>query len=283
MACAVLQKFAGAQKVLTFQGVRGLWATSLWRHSRAVATDGKSASSGEEFSNGNVERMEEQKKLEDKILTAALPYVLQYGWTKHAIAAGAESVGYPGVAHGLFPRGGAHLVEHFYASCNQKLAQHLENEVQSTTEDLARKKPTSVFVNDAVEYRLRMIGPYLEKWPQAVGIMTLPPNVPTALANLLTLVDDICYYAGDRSVDFGWYTRRISLAGIYKMTELYMIQDKSDGFQETWQFLRRRIDDAERLHSYLHQSEEASSIARETATAAFITARNILGLNKAFR
>lgn len=46
-----------------------------------------------------------------------------------------------------------------------------------------------------------MIVPYKPKWPQAIAIMSLPPNVPTTLANLLTLVDDICYYAGDRSVD----------------------------------------------------------------------------------
>lgn len=46
-----------------------------------------------------------------------------------------------------------------------------------------------------------MTVPYLSKWPQALAIMSLPPNVPTSLASLLTMVDDICYYAGDRSVD----------------------------------------------------------------------------------
>lgn len=46
-----------------------------------------------------------------------------------------------------------------------------------------------------------MVVPYLPVWPQALALMTLPPNVPTGLANLLTLVDDVCYYAGDRSVD----------------------------------------------------------------------------------
>jgi len=51
-----------------------------------------------------------------------------------------------------------------------------------------------------------MITPYISKWPQALAIMTLPANVPPALANLLTLVDDICYYAGDRSVDVSYDT-----------------------------------------------------------------------------
>lgn len=68
-----------------------------------------------------------------------------------------------------------------------------------------RKTPEQ-HIRDAVETRLRMIIPYKKTWPQALAIMTLPPNVPTALANVLTLVDDICYYAGDRSVDVNHIT-----------------------------------------------------------------------------
>lgn len=46
-----------------------------------------------------------------------------------------------------------------------------------------------------------MVTAYLSRWPQAIAIMALPPNVQNALATQLTMVDDICYYAGDRSVD----------------------------------------------------------------------------------
>lgn len=61
--------------------------------------------------------------------------------------------------------------------------------------------PPGEFAEKAIEARIKMIIPYLCKWPQAIAIMSLPPNVPNALATLLTMVDDICYYAGDRSVD----------------------------------------------------------------------------------
>jgi ubiquinone biosynthesis protein COQ9 len=74
-------------------------------------------------------------------------------------------------------------------------------------------------------------------------------------------------------LQFSWYTRRVTLAGIYKMTELYMIQDKSADFEETWNFLARRIDDVSHLHSYLHQSGEVSQVAKEAVAAAFITVR----------
>lgn len=64
-----------------------------------------------------------------------------------------------------------------------------------------RQKSIKLFVYDAVETRLRMIIPYIDKWPQALATLTLSKAVPTALSNLLILVDDVCYYAGDRSVD----------------------------------------------------------------------------------
>jgi hypothetical protein len=57
------------------------------------------------------------------------------------------------------------------------------------------------------------------------------------------------------------------------MTELYMIQDKSADFEETWNFLARRIEDVSHLHSYLHQSGDISQVAKEAVAAAFITVR----------
>lgn len=56
-------------------------------------------------------------------------------------------------------------------------------------------------MRDAVEARLRMIIPYIDRWSEAMVLLALPRSVPTSLAMTLTLVDDICYYAGDRSVD----------------------------------------------------------------------------------
>lgn len=81
----------------------------------------------------------------------------------------------------------------------------LEKEALEMASSSAPRKPEEQ-IRDAVEKRLRMVIPYKTTWPQAMAIMTLPPNVPISLANLLTLIDDICYYAGDRSVDVSHIT-----------------------------------------------------------------------------
>lgn len=127
---------------------------------------------------------------------------MQICLTKSYDTKGAESIGYPGVIHGLFPNRGADLVQYFYLSCNNKLNKILKEEARIVQESpTTEKKTMESQVYNAVETRLRMVIPYKKTWPQALALMTLPPNVPKSLANLLTLVDDICYYAGDRSVD----------------------------------------------------------------------------------
>ncbi len=98
-----------------------------------------------------------------------------------------------------------------------------------------------------------------------MAIMSFHPNnALESIKNLLDLSSELWYVAGDTSVDvclelnglgphdwlkfslfikFNWYTKRMTLAVIYKSTELYMIQDKSDNFADTWKFLDRRFED----------------------------------------
>ncbi|EEB18584.1 conserved hypothetical protein [Pediculus humanus corporis] len=216
-----------------------------------------------------------ESNIREKILNASLDFVPVHGWSREAISNGAESVGYPGIANGIFPNGGADVINYFYVKCNQKLKDYM---IKATDNPQTIKEPQD-FIRDSIEVRLRMLIPYIQKWPQAIAIMSLPPNVPVALANLLALSDDICFYAGDKSVDFNWYIRRIGVSGIYKVTELYMIQDKSTDFQETWKFLDRRLVEAIQIQHIISSGSEASTVAKDVVSAAFSTARNILHLN----
>ncbi|XP_011313751.1 ubiquinone biosynthesis protein COQ9, mitochondrial [Fopius arisanus] len=269
------------RKGLTITGVRGLWT------SRINSNEQKAQNAVAEISTTEESKESEEEyegMIKKQILAAAMPFVKEHGWSQEAISAGAESIGYPGVIHGLFPRGGAELVLHFYANCNAELNEIMKSEALTTEGEPSQPiKLPEEFVKKALERRLRMLVPYKSTWPQAIGLLALPPNVPPALANLLTLVDDICYYAGDRSVDFHWYTRRVAVAGIYKTSELYMLQDKSEDHTRTWEFLGRRIEDAVQLNRVLTVDlpppDQALNRATEAATAAFTTARNILGMN----
>lgn len=231
------------------------------------------------------EHQEKVKQIRAQILDASLQFVTKYGWSVESIQHGAESINYPGVAHGLFPNGAIELIQHFYSKCNRELIQQLQKELQSTGIDSDGKPKPVEFPNPrdftikVIRMRLEMIVPYIDTWPQALGLMTLPQNVPTSLAQLLTLVDDICYCAGDRSVDIGWYTRRIGIASIYKMVELFMLQDKSADYQKTWEFLERRVDEGIQVQEFLINSDQKTKTVTKALDNVFQTARNILGIN----
>jgi ubiquinone biosynthesis protein COQ9 len=50
--------------------------------------------------------------------------------------------------------------------------------------------------------------------------MSLPQNVRSSVAELARLADEMWYLAGDRSVDFSWYTKRATLSAVYASTGL---------------------------------------------------------------
>ncbi|XP_063698437.1 ubiquinone biosynthesis protein COQ9, mitochondrial [Culicoides brevitarsis] len=241
----------------------------------AFAKEQEASQKQEKQSHEEKEDSDDTVEIRNKILEAALNYVPQHGWSKTSLAHGAEQVGYPSIAHGMFSRGGVEIVEYLNAKFNKDL---IDEMLKMSAEEGKYDTPTK-FVAKAVELRLRMLEPYKDSWPQALALMALPPNVPVSLSNLLTMVDDICYYAGDRSVDFNWYTRRIGLASIYKATEFFMLQDKSPDHQKTWNFLEHRISDASKMQDFLKHSEGLTKGIQQTGKSIFDTARNILGMN----
>ncbi|XP_045495592.1 ubiquinone biosynthesis protein COQ9, mitochondrial-like isoform X2 [Colias croceus] len=212
--------------------------------------------------------------IKNKILAKALEFVTKTGWSVESLAQGAEAVGYPGITHGLFPNGGGDLVHYFNIKCNEQLVEQMKTWPK---EDLKDSKIPAQKVENAIMARLLMLEPYKATWPKAMAIQTLPNNVPNCLATLLSLVDDICYHTGDRSVDFNWYIRRVGLAGIYKASELFYLTDSSEGNNATRNFVKSRIRDAELIQTALNMNPVA--VAPQSLTAAFVTAKNMLGIN----
>ncbi|KAI5645469.1 COQ9 domain-containing protein [Phthorimaea operculella] len=223
------------------------------------------------------EERQYEENVKERILQEALVFVPKSGWSVESLSAGAEAAGYPGISHGLFPNGGGDLVHYFNVKSNEKLVELMKSWPK---EDLKDSKVPVKFIENAITERLLMINPYKSTWPRAMAIQALPNNVPNSLATLLSLVDDICYHSGDRSVDFNWYLRRVGLAGIYKASELFYLTDNSQNNEATRNFVQSRIRDAQLIQSALNLNPaSAAAAAPQTLTAAFVTAKNILGIN----
>ncbi|XP_063052722.1 ubiquinone biosynthesis protein COQ9, mitochondrial [Engraulis encrasicolus] len=226
------------------------------------------------------EDYETEEQLAQRILTAAIDFVPQYGWTMESIAAGAETLGLSSACNGMFTNGAGDLVLHFVAECNTQLTEILAEQEKQIQLGQAEKKKTAEFLRDAVETRLRMLMPVIDTWPQAMSILILPHNIPHSLKHLSTLMDDIWYYAGDRSTDMNWYTKRAALTGIYNTTELVMLQDNSPDFQDTWNFLDNRIQDVVNMASTAKQVSSTGEAVAQGLMGAAVTLKNITGLNQ---
>ncbi|NXW31943.1 COQ9 protein, partial [Phaetusa simplex] len=217
------------------------------------------------------EDYESEEQLQHRILTAALEFVPEHGWTAEAIAEGAKTLGLSAAAAGMFHSDGSELILHFVSQCNTKLSELLEQEQKLVQLGEAEKKPTDQFLRDAVQARLRMLIPYIEKWPQALSILLLPHNIPSGLNLLTSMIDDIWHYAGDQSTDFNWYTRRAVLTGIYNTTELVMMQDSSPDFEDTWRFLENRVADAMNMGSTANQVQSTGEAVVQGLMGAAVT------------
>lgn len=242
--------------------------------------DGQPNTSYQDQSGEHGEDYETEEQLQTRILTAALEFVPQHGWTVEAIASAAETLDLSPASTGMFNNGAGDLVLHFIAQCNTQLAETLAEQHKQIQLGQAEPKKTAEFLRDAVELRLRMLIPYIDTWPQAMSILLLPQNIPDSLKHLSTMVDDIWYHAGDRSTDMNWYTRRAALTGIYNTTELVMLQDSSPDFEETWAFLDNRIKDVVNMANTAKQVQATGEAVVQGLMGAAITLKNLTGMNQ---
>merc|ERR1719244_2145250 len=186
---------------------------------------------------------EEEEAIKKKILDALIGHVAAHGWTRLAIASGAEDVGYVSIVSGLFPREGDELVFHHVRESNKKVDRWMVGELEKY-KDSEKKMSISNFIKAAVKERLSLNQPFIKggKWGEALTLLAKPQNIPESVSLLQQLSDDIWYRAGDTSADLNWYSKRMLLAGIISSTEVFMLQDTSPDFQETWKFLDRRFE-----------------------------------------
>ncbi|OON13652.1 rpsU-divergently transcribed protein [Opisthorchis viverrini] len=151
--------------------------------------------------------------LRSRILEAALDYVQEYGWSRNAVEAACVAGGFPPGMHTMVtPQGGVDLVLYFYASRNQQLADTMvdwrtsdsSSSSASVDDGLPRfSSPAEMdaFLYRALKFRLEKITPVLPVWPQALGLLALPSNMPSSIGLLAQLVDEIWAQCGDRTTD----------------------------------------------------------------------------------
>lgn len=105
---------------------RQFTASACWRTAQSPSADNKDT----RYSEGPGTSTDHVKATPDAILKKALTLVPQHGWTTTSITKAAESMGYPAIIHGMFPNGGADLIDYFLKDCLNRLPLELEGRME---------------------------------------------------------------------------------------------------------------------------------------------------------
>lgn len=171
----------------------------------------------------------------DQILDAALIHVPFDGWSDAALRAAATDCSIDtATARALFPRGGVDLA----------LAYHQRGDAQMAAR-LAATDLSSLRFRDRVGFAVRArieAAEDRELVRRGTTLFALPPYAADGARAIWGTADLIWTTLGDSAQDYNWYTKRLTLSGVYSATVLFWLGDDSADAQETWNFLDRRID-----------------------------------------
>lgn len=185
------------------------------------------------------------------ILAHATPLAPFEGWNQRTLGIAAQNAGYKRTdVIRVFPGGAIQAAEALLTYYNQAMAEtlagyHLENMK-------IRERITA-----AIRLKLELMAQDREALRKIYALLAIPYNLPVALKHLYQTVDTIWYAIGDTSTDFNFYTKRLTLAGVYSATMLHWLDDKSAGFDATWAFLDRRINEVMMIEKAKHKFKQA--------------------------
>jgi ubiquinone biosynthesis protein COQ9 len=171
-----------------------------------------------------------------QLLDAIVPHVAFDGWAPAAFHAAITDTGIdPAHAKTLCPRGAVDLAIAFHEQGDQAMVQALH--ATDLTGMRFREK-----VAYAIRLRIKAI-PDKEAVRRGTALFALPHMAADGARLLWGTADQIWTALGDTSDDANWYTKRLTLSGVYASVVLYWLGDDSLGGQATDAFIDRRIDD----------------------------------------
>ena len=190
-----------------------------------------------------------------RLLDAALPHVVFDGWTRATLeAAIADSGVDAGLARLAFPRRGIDLALAFHRRNDRRLA-----------EELAATDLSAMRIRDRIAHcvrrRLELVAADREAVRRGATLLALPLHAAEGAKAVWETADIIWTACGDTATDYNWYTKRMILGSVYSATLLYWLGDQSPGFENTWSFLDRRIEDVMRFEKAKAQLQ-ANPLAR---------------------
>ena len=158
------------------------------------------------------------------------------GWTAIALANAAADLGVPADRAALcFPGGAIDMIDGWFAALDHAMLAAFPPERIAAMKIRDR-------VRTLIWWRIEQASGHADALRRAIAILARPKHAAHAAKLGWRAADSIWRAAGDTSTDFGYYSKRTTLAAIYAATMMAWMDDESEDFGDTRAFLDRRID-----------------------------------------
>jgi len=193
----------------------------------------------------------DNKQIRIEVIKAMLTHVPFDGWTWEAMEQGAIDIGYEKkktsserikIFKDLFKNGSIDFIDIFSEIIDLEVKENY-NSIEEKPERVPEK------IKKIIMIRLNLCQKYKEAVRSSISLSAIPVNTKISINILYRTCNSIWRIVGDKSTDFSFYTRRISLAAVYTSTLLFWLNDKSKNSIETEFFLDRRLKDISKISS----------------------------------
>ena len=184
------------------------------------------------------------------------------GWGEAAVNSAAGQLGIdPAQARLAYPKNPADMIEAWIEGVDAAMAAHFTPEVIAAMKVRDR-------IRSMIWFRLETTAPAREAVRKGLAILAMPQNVPLALRTGWRSADLMWRLAGDTATEYNHYTKRLTLSAVYTSTLLAWLDDDSEGFADTAEFLDRRLGDVMRFEQW--KAEWRGNAIRRPSLARFL-------------
>lgn len=181
--------------------------------------------------------------VKETLLDAALIHVTFDGWSEETFRAAVAETGVSmALARAVCPRGAVDLAVAYHERGDRLMAERFKAEDMSALRYSQKVAALIRFRIEAADDK--------EAVRRGSSLFALPQHAADGARLIWNTCDLIWRLLGDNSDDVNWYTKRMTLSGVYGATVLFWLGDDSLDGQATWDFLDRRIDDVMRFEKF---------------------------------
>ena len=158
------------------------------------------------------------------IISAAIPFVLEHGWSEEALSDACLSLGKDPQYWGMFFANISSAVEFF---------ERLEDErMLRIVQELGELEGVRNKIGKALFERIVNISGGSAMLVKLEGFYCNGMHAPLAIKTIWHTSDVIWIFAGDKATDFNHYSKRTLLSGVYVAVVKHMLKDGESGIEQ---------------------------------------------------